>query len=172
MENIGRSGLVKPESFRRRTSPHNEPLPKKTSQLRKLIGVQTKILICRSIFSNIFEGVNKAMYLSIYLLNNLFTYSSPHNDFHPTKTSTPPKFSSREKILKERCQKPLIIATFLYYHHYYFSIIAAILSFSPNCSESTSVFACHPSPPLTLSPDHTRTILLFCNRTLLCSNLI
>ena len=68
MENIGRSGLVKPESFRRRASPHNEPLPKKTSQLRKLIGVQTKILICRTIFSNIFEGVNKAMYCVTQLM--------------------------------------------------------------------------------------------------------
>ena len=97
MENIGRSGLVKPESFRRRASPHNEPLPKKTSQLRKLIGVQTKILICRSIFSNIFEGVNKAPYLSIYLFINLFTYSSQDNDLHPTKKLTPPKFSSRKK---------------------------------------------------------------------------
>ena len=101
MENIGRSGLVKPESFRRRASPHNEPLPKKTSQLRKLIGVQTKIFICRSIFSNIFEGVNKAMYLSIYLFINLFTYSSPQNYLHPTKKSTPPKFSSRKKDTKK-----------------------------------------------------------------------
>ena len=114
MENIGRSGLVKPESFRRRTSPHNEPLPKKTSQLRKLIGVQTKILICRSIFSNIFEGVNKAMYLSIYLFINLFFSSSPQK-IYSTKVQQQKKDTKKDA---EATYKPFIIAPFFYYHHY------------------------------------------------------
>ena len=92
MENIGRSGLVKPESFRRRASPHNEPLPKKTSQLRKLIGA------CRQKYLFVVPSfqiyLKVAMYFSFYLIINLFTYSFPHNDLHPTKKSTPLKFSS------------------------------------------------------------------------------
>ena len=117
MENIGRSGLVKPESFRRRASPHNEPLPKKTSQLRKLIGVQTKILICRSIFSNIFEGVNKALICPSICLS-IHIPIPPHTMTCTLQKNLLHQSSAAEKRYQERCQKPLIIATFLDYHHY------------------------------------------------------
>ena len=61
------------------------------------------------------------MYLSISLFINLFTYSPPHNDLHPTKKSTPPKFSSRKKIrrkMSDATYKPLIIATSFYFQKY------------------------------------------------------